>query len=118
MSNNDIKGYSQFYDLEEFKINMEIWLIDSQHQFTQGEMYGLNQLIHLSSKFPGVCHEAMRSIVCCPDMGLGEHTISRSTFKRMIWKCIRFGILKVYETKDINGTQGGNLYIFNQYPNF
>lgn len=95
---------------------MEIWLFDHQNQFTQGEMYGLNQLIHLSSKIPGVCHAAMRTIVCCEDLGLNELAISRSTFKRMVWKCIRFGILKVYETEDKSGAQGGNLYVFCPYP--
>jgi hypothetical protein len=113
---NDIQGYSQFYDYEEFETNIEIWLIDHQQNFTKGELYGLNQLIHLSSNVPGVCFEAMRTIVWCPDMGLGELAISRSTFKRMVWKCIRLGMLKVYETEDKNGAQGGNLYVFNPYP--
>jgi len=115
-SSNDIQVYSQFYDYEEFKANIEIWLIDHQQNFTRGELCGLNQLILLSSKVPGVCFEAMRTIVCCPDIGLGEHAISRSTFKRMIWKCIRLGMLKVYETEDKNGAQGGNLYLFNPFP--
>lgn len=115
-TSNDIQGYSQFYDYEEFKTNIEIWLIDYQQNFTRGELYGLNQLILLSSKVPGVCFEAMRTIICCPDLGLGEPDISRSTFKRMVWKCIRLGMLKVYETEDKNGAQGGNLYVFNPNP--
>lgn len=115
-SNIDIQDYSQFYDFEEFKTNIEIWLIDYQQNFTLGELYGLNQLIQLSSKNPGVCFEAMGTIICCKDAGLDEHSISRSTFKRMVWKCIRLGMLKVYETEDKNGAQGGNLYVFNPYP--
>nr|WP_309098497.1 hypothetical protein [Fredinandcohnia onubensis] len=115
-SSNDIQDYSQFYDFEEFKTNTEIWLIEHQQNFTRGELYGLNQLTHLSSKVPGVCFEAMRTIICCQDMGLGELAISRSTFKRMVWKCIRLGMLKVYETADKNGAQGGNLYVFNPFP--
>ncbi|MFD1780054.1 hypothetical protein ACFSFW_15415 [Fredinandcohnia salidurans] len=115
-SNTAIQDFSLFNDYEEFKTNIEIWLIDHQQNFTRGELYGLSRLIQLSSKIPGVCFEAMRTIVCCPDMGLGEHAISRSTFKRMIWKCIRLGMLKVYETEDKNGAQGGNLFVFNPYP--
>lgn len=112
----DIKEYSQFYDYEEFKVNMEIWLIDYQKRFTRGEVIGLNQLLKLASSVPGVCHEAMRKIVCCPFSGWNEHTISRSTFKRMVWKCIKIGMLNVYESKYSNGAQGGNLYVFNRYP--
>nr|WP_304216717.1 hypothetical protein [Fredinandcohnia onubensis] len=52
-SNIDIQDYSQFYDFEEFKTNIEIWLIDYQQNFTQGELYGFNQLIQLSSKSLG-----------------------------------------------------------------
>ncbi|WP_099354814.1 hypothetical protein [Fredinandcohnia onubensis] len=116
MASNDIQEYSQFYDFEEFKTNIEIWLIDHQQNFTRGEMYGLNQLIQLSSRVPGVCFEAMRTIVCCPDKGLGEPAFSLSTFKRVVYKCIRLGMLKVYETEDKDGAQGGNLYVFNPYP--
>lgn len=115
-SNSEIQDYSQFYDFEEFKTNIEIWLFDHQQNYTRGELYGLNQFIQLFSKVPGVCFEAMRTIACCPDMGLDELAISRSTFKRMMWKCIRLGMLKVYETEDKNGAQGGNLYVFNPYP--
>lgn len=114
----DIQEYSQFHDFEEFKVNMEIWLIDYQIEFTRCEMFGLNQLIQLSSKTPGVCHEAMGKIVRCTYLGLNEHAISRSTFKRMVWKCIRFGMLKVYETENEKGSQEGNLYVFNPYPTF
>ncbi|THE13918.1 hypothetical protein E1I69_05270 [Bacillus timonensis] len=117
-SEMDIQKYSQFYDYEEFKTNMEIWLIVHQSEFTLGEVYGLTQLIHLSSEVPGVCHEAMGKIVCCKELGLNEQTISRSTFKRMIWKCMRFGMLKVNETENEYGSQRGNLYIFNPYPTF
>jgi hypothetical protein len=102
-SNNDIQDFSQFNDYEEFKTNIEIWLFDHQQNFTRGELHGLNQLILLSSKVPGVCFETMSTIVCCPDTGLVEQAISRSTFKRMVWKCIRLGMLKVYETEDKNG---------------
>ncbi|MDR4890048.1 hypothetical protein RGU12_21355 [Fredinandcohnia sp. QZ13] len=66
-SSNEIQDYSQFYDFEEFKTNIEIWLIDHQRNFTRGEMDGLNQLILLSTKVPGVCFEAMKTIMCCPD---------------------------------------------------
>ncbi len=114
----DILEYSQFHDYEEFKVNMEIWLIDYQKKFTRGEILGLNQLIQLSSKIPGVCHEAMRTIACCKDLDLRKDAISRSTFKRMIWKCIEFKILTAYETENQNGAQIGNLYVFNPYPSF
>ncbi|MEH7386557.1 hypothetical protein V7147_14280 [Bacillus sp. JJ1521] len=112
----DIYEYSQFHDYEEFKVNMEIWLIDYQKKFTRGEMLGMNQLIQLSSKIPGVCHEAIKTIACCKDFGLSEHAISRSTFKRMIWKCIEFNMLTAYETENNSGAQIGNLYVFNPYP--
>ncbi|MEH7236437.1 hypothetical protein [Bacillus sp. JJ1562] len=117
-SDKDIQEYSLFHDYEEYKVNMEIWLIDYQKKFTRGELFGLNQLIHLSSKVPGVCHGAMRSIVCCTDLGLNEHAISRSTFKRMVWKCKEFNMLTAYETENNYGAQSGNLYVFHPFPAF
>ncbi|MEH7223244.1 hypothetical protein V7112_05455 [Bacillus sp. JJ1566] len=117
-SEKDIQEYSQFHDYEEFKVNMEIWLIDHQKKFTRGEMLGLHQLIQLSSNIPGVCHEAMKTIVCCEDLSFSKHAISRSTFKRMIWKCIEFNMLTAYETENKHRAQSGNLYIFHPYPPF
>ncbi|WP_077619754.1 hypothetical protein [Bacillus sinesaloumensis] len=117
-TSSNIQGYSQFYDFEEFRLNIEVWFIDHQKEFTQGELYGLNQLIQLSSDIPGICHVAIKSVVCCQDEGLSEHIISRSTFKRMIWKCIEIGMLRVYETVNKQGAQCGNLYVFNRYPDF
>ncbi|RFB17455.1 hypothetical protein DZB84_10350 [Bacillus sp. HNG] len=117
-SDKDIQEYSQFENYEEYKANMEIWLIDYQMKFTRGEMFGLNQLIQLASKVPGVCHESMKSIVRSTDIGLNEHAISRSTFKRMVWKCTEFNILTAYETENRYGSQCGNLYVFHPYPTF
>ncbi|WP_010677004.1 hypothetical protein [Bacillus timonensis] len=54
LSNKEIGRYSRFSDYEEFKVNMEIWLIEHQQAFTKGEMMGLNQLILLSSTIPCV----------------------------------------------------------------
>ncbi|MFS0821530.1 hypothetical protein [Bacillus sp. 1P02SD] len=117
-SDKAIQVYSQFHDYEEFKLNMEIWLIDHQLKFTRGEVFGLNQLIQLSSKGSGVCHESMKSIVRSTNFGLNEHAISRSTFKRMVWKCIEFNMLTAYETENVYGAQCGNLYVFHPYPTF
>ncbi|WP_010677020.1 hypothetical protein [Bacillus timonensis] len=118
VSNQDIQEYSRFSDYEEFTLNMEIWLIDHQKKFTRGEMVGLHQLIQLSSNIPGVCHKSMGAIVKSTYEGLNEHAISRSTFKRMIWKCSQFGMVTAYETKVGNGNQGNNLYVFQPYPAF
>ena len=117
-SERDIQVYSQFHDYEEFKVNMEIWLIDFQKRFTRGEICGLNQLIQLSSNVPGVCHRAMGKIICSADLDMSEHTISRSTFKRMVWKCLELNMLTAYETENKTGAQCGNLYVFNPYPTF
>lgn len=42
--------------------------------------------------------------------------ISRSSFKRMLQKAIKFGIITVYETVRKNGSQFSNLYVFKRYP--
>ncbi|MEH7380497.1 hypothetical protein V7138_08455 [Bacillus sp. JJ1533] len=117
-SDQEIQEYSQFHDYEEFKVNMEIWLIDHQKRFTRGELIGLNQLIQLSLKVPGVCHETMNKIVGFTSEDLQEHSISRSTLKRMLWKCIKFNMLTAYETENEKGAQSGNLYVFHPYPSF
>ena len=45
-----------------------------------------------------------------------DHGISRDTFKRMLGKAKRLGILTIYETERENGSQDSNLYIFNRFP--
>jgi hypothetical protein len=47
---------------------------------------------------------------------LQKHTLSRSTFKRMILKAKQIGIFTVYETERKNGSQSSNLYVFNHFP--
>ena len=44
-----------------------------------------------------------------------DHGISRATFKRMLGKAKRLGILTIYETERGNGSQESNLYVFNRF---
>lgn len=110
-----MKEHSTFLDAEEFTIHQEIWLIDHRKRFTKSEIRGMEQLIECATTIPGVCLKSINAIINDP---MEEQTISRSTFKRMVKKCVQFGMMNVFETILQDGSQGGNLYVFNRYPTF
>ena len=69
-----------------------------------------------SAKIPGVCNESIGSILKAIHEEYYHHGISRASFKRMIKKTSRLGIVTVYETQRENGSQSANLYVFNRFP--
>lgn len=50
-------------------------------------------------------------VIADDNNGIG---ISRSTFKRMLRKAKKLGLLTIYKTMKSNGYQGANIYVFNR----
>ncbi|WP_458413337.1 hypothetical protein ACNQFZ_00090 [Schinkia sp. CFF1] len=111
------KQYSQFSSLKEFNTHMEMWLLEHKHEFSKAELVGLKRLVRFSAKIPGVCNAKIGTILKAIHEEYNDNGISRSTFKRMILKAKKLGILQVLETERKNGSQSSNLYIFNRFPN-
>ncbi|OIK12441.1 hypothetical protein BIV60_16210 [Bacillus sp. MUM 116] len=108
--------YSQFKNLKEFNNHIEMWLVEHKQEFTKGELVGLKRLVRFSAKIPGVCNAKIGTLLKAIHEEYHDHGISRSTFKRMIQKAIKLGIMTVHETERKNGSQSSNLYIFNRFP--
>lgn len=105
--------FSQFQSLAEFHDHIERWLVNYKREFSKGELVGFNQLVEFSSDILGVSHVRMNIILNVIHEEYHDHGISRATFKRMLGKAKRLGILKIYETERVNGSQSSNLYVFN-----
>lgn len=112
---NELEPFSKFSTLEEFHHHMEMWLNQNISDFTKCELLGLKWLVQFSAKTPGVCNEAMGTILNAISRESYNHGISRTTFKRMLKKATRLGIITIYETEKSNGSQSSNLYVFNRF---
>ncbi|WML46697.1 hypothetical protein RCG23_13675 [Neobacillus sp. PS3-34] len=108
--------YSQFTSLKEFNSHMEMWLVEYKKKFSKGELVGLKRLVRFSAKIPGVCNAKIGTMLKAIHEEYHDHGISRSTFKRMIIKAQKLGIITVHETERKNGSQSSNLYLFNHFP--
>jgi hypothetical protein len=109
--------YSQFNHVEDFREHVTLWRVDYKSHFTRNEQIALQRLILFAEKVPGVCNAKIGTMLKSIYEERGElGMISRSSFKRMLQKAIKFGIITVYETVRKNGSQFSNLYIFNRYP--
>jgi hypothetical protein len=107
------KHLSQFDSLRSFNNAIEQWMVDIKDQFTKSEIIALKRLIRFSAKFPGVCNAKIQTMVSATHTN--EYTgISRSTFKRMLSKAIKLGLLVVHNTFK-NGKQSHSVYVFNSY---
>lgn len=96
---------------------MTLWMVDYKNQFTRNEQIALQRLILFAEKVPGVCNAKIGTMLKSIYEDRGElGMISRSSFKRMLQKAIKFGIITVYESVRKNGSQFSNLYVFNRYP--
>lgn len=113
---DQFKEFSQFASLEEFNHHLEMWLAEKKKAFSKGELVGLKRLARFAAKIPGVSNARIGTVLKAIHEQYHGHGISRSTFKRMIQKAIKLGILTVYETERKNGSQSSNLYIFNRFP--
>jgi hypothetical protein len=109
--------YSQFNHVEDFREHVTLWMVDYKINFTRNEQIALQRLILFAEKVPGVCNAKIGTLLKSIYEERGElGMISRSSFKRMLQKAIKFGIITVYETVRKNGSQFSNLYVFNRYP--
>jgi hypothetical protein len=107
--------YSPFTTLKEFNTHLEMWLVECKDHFSKGELVGLKRLARFSAKILGVCNAKIGTILKAIHDEFNGSGISRSTFKRMVQKAIKLGILSVYETERKNGSQSSNLYVFNRF---
>jgi N-acetylglutamate synthase-like GNAT family acetyltransferase len=110
------REYSRFSSLTEFNRHMEQWLAEHKKDFSKGELLGLKRLVRFAAKIPGVCHAKIGTILKVIHEECNENGISRSTFKRMLGKAKKLGLLFVYETERKNGSQSSNLYVFHRFP--
>lgn len=102
---------------QEFREDVTLWMVDYKNQFTRNEQIALQRLILFAEKVPGVCNAKIGTMLKSIYEDRGElGMISRSSFKRMLQKAIKFGIITVYESVRKNGSQFSNLYVFNRYP--
>jgi hypothetical protein len=108
--------YSPFSTLKEFNNHIEMWMVEYKKEFTKAELVGLKRLVRFSAKFPGVCNAKIGTMLKSIHEEYHNNGISRSSFKRMIGKAKKVGILTVHETERKNGSQSSNLYIFNRFP--
>ncbi|BDG37255.1 hypothetical protein [Saccharococcus caldoxylosilyticus] len=110
----NFKYLSQFRDIKDFNNNIEQWMIDIKNKFTKSELVALKRLIRFSAKVAGVCNAKIGTIVSSTHEK-DEVGISRSTFKRMVAKAKKLGLLVVYGTVRKNGSKSSNVYVFNRY---
>ncbi|WP_235924813.1 hypothetical protein [Neobacillus sedimentimangrovi] len=110
------EGYSQFTCLKEFNTHFEWWMLEHKQKFSKGELIGIKRLARFAAKVPGVANAKIGTMLKAIHEEFNNNGISRSTFKRMIQKSIKLGILTVYETERKNGAQTSNLYVFNRFP--
>src|SRR3954449_2027831 len=100
--------FSQFSNLQEFNHHIEMWLLEYKHEFSKGELVGLKRLVRFAAKIPGVCNAKIGTLLKSIHDQYHDNGISRSTFKRMIFKARGFGIITVFETERKNGSQSSN----------
>jgi hypothetical protein len=111
------EGYSQFNNVEEFHEHVALWLELLKSEFTKSEQIGFKRLVLFAEKLPGVCYAKIGTMLKSIYEERGElGMISRASFKRMVQKAIKLGLITVYETVRKNGSQSSNLYVFNRYP--
>jgi hypothetical protein len=108
--------FSQFISLTEFHHHMEMWLVNYKQDFSKGELVGFKQLVFFTTEIPGVSHAKIKTILNTIHTQYHDQEISRDTFKRMLGKAKRLGILTIYEMQRENGSQDCNVYVFNRYP--
>ncbi|HLT65380.1 MAG TPA: hypothetical protein VKZ80_03425 [Flavobacterium sp.] len=110
------KKYSQFKSLKDFNNNMEQWLVDHKKLFTPSELIALKRLIRFSAKVHGIANAKINTLLdAIKEKDTNGYGVSRSTFKRMVKKAKKIGILKTKETVRKNGSQSSNLYIFQRF---
>lgn len=105
---------SQFENIKDFNNNIEQWMLDIKASFTKSEIIALKRLVRFSAKVTGVCSAKIGTVVSATHEKDGAG-ISRSTFKRMILKAKKLGLLLTHETTRKNGSKSSNIYVFNRF---
>ena len=111
----EFKHYSQFKSLKDFNNQYEMWMADYKHQFTATEYIALNRLRKYCASVWGVSNAMIRTILEAIEERDCPVGVSRSTFKRMIVKAKRIGLVEVIELEREDGSQSSNLYVFQRY---
>lgn len=111
----NFKKYSQFNSIKDFNNNIEQWMAEYKHQFTPSELIALKRLIRYSAKIYGVANAKINTILDSINEKANGYGVSRSTFKRMISKAKKIGLLEVKVTVRHNMSQSSNLYIFQRF---
>ncbi|SER08934.1 hypothetical protein SAMN04487944_101189 [Gracilibacillus ureilyticus] len=107
------KSYSNFKSLKDFNNNVEMFLACHKQDFTKSEYIAFRRLTKFCAKIFGVSNARIDTIVQATKDDNGG--ISRSTFKRMVKKAKKLGILSVHELKRANQSQSSNLYVFESF---
>jgi hypothetical protein len=112
---NQFKHLSKFDSLKQFNSSMEQWYIDIHQQklLTKSELIALKRLVRFSACVFGVCNAKIGTIVSATHNDTVG--ISRSTFKRMLFKAQEMNLITVHHTFN-HGKQGHSVYGFNDYP--
>jgi hypothetical protein len=111
----NFKDYSQFESLRDFNNQIEQWMVEYKHLFTPSELIALKRLIRYSAKVYGVSNAKINTILDSIEDKSNGYGISRSTFKRMLSKAKKIGLLEVKETARQNLSQSSNIYIFHRF---
>ncbi|WP_059173469.1 hypothetical protein [Bacillus sp. FJAT-27445] len=113
-----LKQYSQFESTEEFRTHFAQWLNANRDIFPKRQLIGLKRLALFAAAIPGVTNVTIGAVLTSVNMqhNTNSNVLSRATFKRMTQKTSKLGILTIYEIERSDGSQDGNLYIFNRYP--
>ncbi|UCZ55218.1 hypothetical protein LGQ02_02925 [Bacillus shivajii] len=107
--------YSKFEDVASFNEAIHQWLDQYHDYFTKGEKLALTFLTRYSVKVVGVSNVKIATILKVIHEEYNGNGISRSTFKRMISKAKKIGMITTYTMKRNNGGQSSNLYVFQPY---
>jgi hypothetical protein len=111
----NFKKHSQFKSLKDFNNNFEQWMVEYKHIFTKLELLILKRLVRFSAKILGVCNAKINTILGAVEEYDFTYGASRSTFKRMISKSKKIGLLKVEQMFRKNESKSSNLYIFQRF---
>lgn len=110
------RKYSKFKSLEDFNNQIEQWLAVYKHQFTESELIALKRLIRYCAKVYGVSTAKINVLLdAINKMDTNGYGISRSTFKRMLVKARRIGLLETIQLYRDNDSKTSNLYIFHRF---
>lgn len=107
--------YSQFKSVAEFNDHVNKWLQEVGREFSKGERLALNYLTRYAVKIVGVANVKIGTVLKTIHADYNGNGVSRSTWKRMIVKAKKLGMIVTHELARENGSQSSNLYVFMPY---